>query len=156
MPTLEAPIYLGPGVLKIGTTGTELDVSCNVNNAKITSDKTEDDPRTMLCGDVKPGKVTYGYTLEGNIDADIDDAAGFFALTQSAPGSSQSFIFTPNTDIGTTATGTLVIDPLDFGADNMGDPVQSDFSFTIVDAPTYAYGTPLAAGTEAKSKTKAA
>lgn len=137
---------LGPGTLEIGTTGTELDISCYVNNARITSEKSADDDRTMLCGDVLPGAVTYTYSLTGNMDVDVElGAAGFFALSQAEPGSQQNFVFTPSTAEGTAASGTLTIDPLDFGADEMGQPLTSDFEFSVVGAPTYAYGTPLAA-----------
>jgi hypothetical protein len=131
---------LGPGLLKIGTTGTEIDVSCLVNNAVIAADKDEGDATTKLCGDVRPGSVTYTYALSGNMDTDIADAAGFFAMSQDAPGSQQSFTFTPSTEAGTTASGTLTIDPLDFGADETGADLTSDFEFTIVGTPDYAYG----------------
>jgi hypothetical protein len=141
MPTVLEAINLGPGVLKIGATGSELDASCMINNAKIAMSKDTTDPRTMLCGDVKAGKTTYTYTLSGNLDTDIDDATGLFALSQSAPGSQQAYTFTPNSDTGTTATGTLVLDPLDFGSDESGGPLQSDFEFDLVGAPTYTYGT---------------
>src|SRR4029077_1778092 len=90
-------------------------------------------------GDTRPGTVTYTYALSGNMDTDVGDAAGFFALSQSAPGSVQSFVFTPNTETGTTASGELVIDPLDFGADESGADLTSDFEFTIVGKPTYTY-----------------
>jgi hypothetical protein len=138
---------LGPGVLEIGTTGTEIDVSCLVNNAVIAADKDESDSTTKLCGDVRAGTVTYTYALSGNMDTDIADDAGFFALSQSAPGSQQNFTFTPSSAAGTTATGTLVIDPLDFGADEAGADLTSDFEFTIVGTPVYTYGAglPLAA-----------
>jgi hypothetical protein len=132
---------LGPGTLEIGDTGTEIDVSCYVNNAMITSDKDAEDDRTMLCGDVLPGAVTYTYSLTGNMDSDHENgAASFFALSQAEPGSQANFTFTPNTAEGTVATGTLTIDPLDFGADEMGAPLASDFEFSIVGKPTYTYG----------------
>lgn len=131
---------LGPGVLEIGATGTEIDVSCLVNNAVIAADKDEADSTTKLCGDVRAGAVTYTYALSGNMDTDIGNAAGFFALSQSAPGTQQGFTFTPSSDVGTTATGTLVIDPLDFGADEAGADLTSDFEFTIVGVPVYTYG----------------
>lgn len=132
---------LGPGLLKIGTTGTEIDVSCLVNNAAIAADKDEGDATTKLCGDVRPGTVTYTYALSGNMDTDVGDPAGFFALSQAEPGSQQAFTFTPNSATGTTAAGTLTIDPLDFGADESGADLTSDFEFTIVGKPTYTYGT---------------
>lgn len=131
---------LGPGTLSIGATGTLIDVSCLVNNAVITADKDEGDATTKLCGDVRAGSVSYTYSLSGNMDTDVADAAGFFALTQTAPGTQQDFTFTPSTAAGTTATGVLVIDPLDFGADESGADLTSDFEFTIVGQPAYTFG----------------
>lgn len=132
---------LGPGELKIGATGSEIDISCLVNNGKIAASKDQADSTTKLCGTVKPGKTTYTYALSGNVDTDIADAAGFFALSQEAPGTEQNFTFTPSTEAGTSATGVLIIDPLDFGADTMGDPLTSDFEFSLVGEPEYTYPT---------------
>lgn len=132
---------LGPGTLEIGATGTEIDVSCLVNNAVISAEKDEGDSTTKLCGTVKPGAVTYTYTLSGNTDTDVNDPAGLFALSQAEPGSEQNYVFTPNTEAGTSATGTLIIDPLDFGGDTTGETMTSDFEFTLVGKPTYTYGT---------------
>lgn len=140
LPTTTAK--LGPGTLKIGATGSQIDVSCLVNNAVISADKDEGDATTKLCGDVRPGTVAYTYSLSGNIDTDIADAAGIFALSQTAPGSVQDFEFVPNTAAATKAVGKLVIDPLDFGADESGADLTSDFEFTLVGKPTYTYPTP--------------
>src|SRR5215510_352771 len=128
---------LGPGTLTIGATGTPIDVSCLVNNATITMSKDEGDSTTKLCGTVVPGAVTYTYSLSGNVDTDISDPAGLFALSQSAPGTVQDFDFTPSTEAGTSASGQLVIDPLDFGGDETGQTMTSDFEFSIVGKPTY-------------------
>jgi hypothetical protein len=133
---------LGPGTLTIGETGTEIDVSCLVNNALIAAEKDESDATTKLCGDVRAGTVTYTYSLSGNMDTDVGDAAGFFALSQAQPGTQQGFTFTPNTATGTSASGVLTIDPLDFGADEAGADLTSDFEFTIVGKPTYTYAAP--------------
>jgi hypothetical protein len=130
---------LGPGTLKIGATGTQIDVSCLLNNAVIAADKDQGDDTTKLCGSVRPGSVEYTFTLSGNVDTDVADAAGLFALSQSAAGTQQEFTFTPNTALGTSAAGTLVIDPLDFGADEMGADLASDFEWAIVGKPTYTY-----------------
>lgn len=135
---------LGPGELKIGATGTEVDVSCLINNATIAATKDQGDSTTKLCGTVKPGATTYTYALSGNIDTDTALASGFFALSQTAPGTELEFTFTPNSEavdpaIGTTATGILVIDPLDFGGDTMGEWMASDFEFAITGVPAYAY-----------------
>ena len=149
LPTTTAT--LGPGTLEIGTVGAEIDVSCLVNNASISAEKDESDATTKLCGDTRAGTVTYTYALSGNMDTDIADESGFFALSQSAPGTQQTFTFTPNTAAGTSATGTLTIDPLDFGADESGADLTSDFEFTIVGRPTYTYP---AAGAEVASSSR--
>lgn len=135
-------IVLGPGTLEIGAVGSEIDVSCLVNGARVTPTKTEGDATQKLCGSKSPGAITYTAKLTGNLDVDVDDgAAGLFALSWASPGTQQAFTFTPNTADGTAATGTLVIDPLDFGADAYGDTLTSDFEFTIVGDVTFTYGT---------------
>lgn len=136
---------LGPGILKIGETGTEIDVSCLINNATITPSKDQGDSVTKLCGTVKPGATTYTYALSGNVDLDSALADGFFALTQSAKGTELPFTFTPSSEFaapataGTTASGNLVLDPLDFGGDTVGEFMTSDFEFSIVGEPSYEY-----------------
>lgn len=132
------PVF-GPGTLQIGAVGSEIDVSCFVNSMRITASKDESDSTTKLCGTVKPGKITYTYSLSGNLDVDSDDPDGLFALSQAAPGTQAPFTFTPNTDAETSASGILVIDPLDFGADEFGDDMTSDLEFTLVGPPTYVY-----------------
>lgn len=133
---------LGPGTLEIGATGTEIDVSCLVNGCRITADKDEGDSTTKLCGTQLPGSVTYNAKLAGNVDIDPDAGAdGLFALSWSAPGSTQTFTFTPNTADGTSATGTVVIDPLDFGADEFGEILASDFEFSVVGDVVFTYPT---------------
>lgn len=133
---------LGPGTLKIGAVGTEIDVSCLVNGARIAPTKNEGDETQKLCGTKVPGSITYTAKLSGNLDIDPDAGAdGLFALSWSAPGSEQDFTFTPNTADGTIAAGKLILDPLDFGADKYGDTLSSDFEFTISGNVTYTYPT---------------
>ena len=131
----------GPGVLKIGDTGSEIDVSCLVNNLQITASPDRGDSKTMLCGTVKAGAVRYDYEMSGNLDLDLDDGAtSLFALSQESPGSTQAFIFTPNTAGETTAAGELILDPLAFGSgDGYGERMNSDVTWTIVGSPTYTY-----------------
>lgn len=138
---------LGPGTLTIGETGTPIDISCLVNNAVISADKNQGDSTTKLCGTVKPGAVTYEYSISGNMDTDVADDAGFFALSQEQAGKELAYTFTPSSDAGTSATGTLIVDPLDFGGDTAGETMTSDFEFSLVGQPTYTYGAgaPLAA-----------
>jgi hypothetical protein len=130
---------LGPGTLHIGVTGTPIDVSCLVNNAVISAGKNQADSTTKLCGTVKAGAVTYDYSIAGNMDTDVADDAGFFALSQTSAGQELDYTFTPSTDAGTMAAGTLIIDPLDFGGDTTGETMTSDFEFSLVGAPNYTY-----------------
>jgi hypothetical protein len=142
-PTVPAGVAtLGPGTLTIGETGSEIDVSCLVNNLVIVMSKDVTDPTTKLCGTVRAGKTTYTYELDGNLDTDIGTDSGLFALSQSAPGSEQTFTFTPSTEAGTSATGTIVIDPMDFGTtDDYGSNLTSDIAWSLVGVPVYTYGT---------------
>jgi hypothetical protein len=131
----------GPGVLKIGETATAIDVSCLVNGMRITAAVDAGDPTTKLCGTQRPGSRTYSWEMTGNIDIDPEAGdAGIFALSQVSYGTEQKFTFTPNNEAEATATGTLIIDPLDFGADAFGDDLTSDLTWALVDKPTYTYG----------------
>jgi hypothetical protein len=133
---------LGPGTLKIGAIGSEIDVSCLVNGARVSPTKNEGDATQKLCGTKVPGAITYTAKLTGNVDIDPDAGAeGLFALSWASPGTQQPFDFIPNTADGTSAKGTVVIDPLDFGADKYGDLLASDFEFTIVGDVTFTYPT---------------
>ena len=118
---------LGPGVLTIGETGTELDVSCLVNNASIVPDISEGDEKTMLCGTSKRSADTITWALSGNVDVDAGLSSGLFALSWNNIGDVVPFEFTPSTAVGTTVTGNLKIAPLELGADNYGDYLNSDF-----------------------------
>lgn len=130
---------LGPGLLTIGQTGTPIDISCLVNNAKITPEKNEGDATTKLCGDTRPGSLTFTYKLTGNMDTDIADSAGFFALSQSNPGDVLDYVFTPDSAKETSASGQLIVTPLDFGADEAAGDLTSDFEFTLTGPPEYTY-----------------
>lgn len=135
-------VNLGPGTLKIGPTGSEIAIECLVNNVRIAADKTQDDPRTKLCGTVTPGKITYDYAISGNLDTDTDDPDGIFAYSQAHAGQQVAFEFVPNTVGVTKAVGTLIIDPLDFGADEFGAAMDSDFEWSILGQPTYTFPAP--------------
>lgn len=128
---------LGPGTLKIGATGSEIDASCLVNSITLTPTKDQGDSKTMLCGTVKQGSVKYTWELTGNLDIDLEAGeAGLLALSYEAKGSEQTFSYIPNTEDGTEFAGTLVLDPLDVGADEYGADLSSDFAFAVVGEPT--------------------
>lgn len=131
---------LGPGELTIGATATPIDVSCLVNNAVLAASKDQGDSETKLCGTVKIPAPTYTYELSGNMDIDLTDPAGIFALSHDTPGAEVDFSFTPNSDAGTSASGKLILDPLDLGGDTTGETMKSDFTYTVVGEPTVTIG----------------
>jgi hypothetical protein len=134
---------LGPGSLTVGASGTLIDVSCYINNVGIEVSKNTTDQTVKLCGAARPGVTTYTYTLSGNVDVDLANASGLMALSWDNPGSSQDFVFIPNSDLGVSFTGTLVIDPLNVQADEYGADITSDFSWVVVGKPTVDRGAPL-------------
>lgn len=123
---------LGPGTLKIGMTGTLIDVSCLVNDAKIEPAITAGDVKTMLCGTQKSAPDEIEWKISGNVDVDAGKAAGFFALTWQNIGATVDFEFTPSTAVGTMVTGQLKLAPLALGADAQGDYLNSDFEFALI------------------------
>lgn len=150
---------LGPGLLKIGETASLIDVSCLVNNVSIIPDISEGDSKTMLCGTTKRSADEITWAIEGNVDVDAGLAAGFFALTWQHIGEVVDFEFTPSTEVGTKVIGQLKLAPLELGADNYGEFLNSDFSFGLdnfdpATAVTYGDAAPAAAVASA-SRTKA-
>lgn len=131
----------GPGVLTIGETAASVDVSCLINGCRIAAAVDAGEATTKLCGDIVPGNRKYDWEITGNMDIDPADPDGIFILSQTEYGSEQPFVFTPNDTVGElTATGRLIIDPLDFGGDDgtYGETMTSDFTWAIVGVPSFA------------------
>jgi hypothetical protein len=158
MPLDDGTGTLGPGVLKVGETGSEIDISCMVNNARIAPDVSEGDSKTMLCGIVKRAADTMTWSISGSIDVDAGNESGLFALTWQRAGDIVPFTFTPSTALGTTVTGEVKLVPLDLGADNYGDYLDSDFEWSLENfdpktAVTWAPSTVAAPATTRKTTT---
>jgi len=150
-------VKLGPGVLKVGATGSEIDVSCQLNGGRITTNVDTADSITTLCGTVEPGAMSFDHEFTGNINVDIGaGAASLFALSWDSKGTEQAFEFIPNSADGTKAVGTLMITPLDLGADEFGAPLASDFTWPIVGEPTFTYGAASGGAATRKAKTASA
>jgi hypothetical protein len=133
---------LGPGTLNIGEVGSEIDVSCQVINAQVEWDKDKDDDVTVLCGDVVAGSTTYSAQLTGTMFQDVEDPAGILFYSWQHRGEQVPFVFVPNTEAGTSASGDLVLDPLTFGGDEANTNMQSDFTWDCVGTPTLTAGAP--------------
>jgi hypothetical protein len=70
-------------------------------------------------------------------------------VSQTEYGQEFNYVFTPNSATEVTSTGIIILDPLDFGADDgdYGEYMTSDFAWPIVGVPTYS-ATPPVAGAE--------
>jgi hypothetical protein len=131
-PTYAGPYQFGPGSLLIGAIGTEVDFSCLVNNATLTTSVSTSDPTTKLCGTQFPGLSTFTAELAGNIDLDVATDSGLFQLSSEHAGEIQAFQFMPSTAGALEARGSIVIMPLPFGAANYGDDLAGDFTWATI------------------------
>lgn len=130
----------GPGTLTFGATGAEIDVSCQVNSLTISASKEQGDTTTKLCGTTKTPAAVYTYAMAGNIDHDLTDPDGLWALSQVAPGSEVAFVYVPSLEAGTEAEGTVLIDPMAFGGEEYGATMASDIEWLLTGPPTYTLG----------------
>ena len=129
----------GPGIFKVGETGSEIDVSCYVNSLTVSANSTVGDAVTKLCGAVRAGAVDIQYQIDGNLDTDLGNADGLVALSWEQAGSVQKFTFTPNTDAVTSVAGELIITPLSIGGDTYGETMVSDFTWTCQGKPAITF-----------------
>jgi len=128
-------VKLGPGLLTIGATGTEVDFTCQVTAAHVDWSVDEDDNTKVLCGDTIPGERTYTAALAGTLFQDLGVATGIVEYTWTHKGEQVAFVFVPSTDAGKQVSGTLIVDPLTIGGDESGANMTSDFEWAIVGDP---------------------
>lgn len=138
-------IDLGPGLLTltIGTApGVELDVSCLVEAATVSWDKTKVDDKRRLCGDDLIGRTTYTAGISGTFDQDLSDPAGLVFATWEHKGEQAAFVYIPNSDAAAQVSGVVTLDPLNVGGSTEDDNLQSDFDWSIVGDPVLAVVVP--------------
>lgn len=137
---------LGPGLLTIGEAGTLQDISCRLSATKIEWDKEKEDDTPVLCGQTIAGSTTYTSKLTGTLAQDLDNKQGIVNYSWAHKGESVPFVFVPNNAAGQQATGTLIIDPLDIGGDEVKKNMMSDFEWDIVGDPVLSdYTAPVTA-----------
>jgi hypothetical protein len=131
------------GTLSLGPTGTALDMSCQITNARISSAYSDDgNPVTTLCGDTKPApRKLDGHKLEGTIvqDFNVDEAeGGVIAYMWAHDLEVVAYEFVPNDTGAPTITGTLQIE---IAAETYGGDVNarltSDFVWNLQEKPTF-------------------
>lgn len=127
---------LGPGKLTIGDTATGLDLSCQLSAAKVEWDKDKEDDTEVLCGETLPGGITYTAKLTATVLLDLTDE-GMVDFTWTNKGAQYPFVFEPNTAAGKSVTGTLIVDPLDVGGDEVKKNMSVDLEWDIVGEPAW-------------------
>lgn len=140
---------LGPGLLTLGEGGL-MDISCRLSAARVEWDKDKEDDTEVLCGDTIPGATTYTAKLTGTIAQDLENTDGIVNYSWDHKGESVPFVFVPSTAAGQQCTGTVTIDPLDIGGDEVKKNMMSDFEWDCVGEPALSpYTTTPATGATA-------
>src|SRR5262245_20119802 len=130
-------VKLGPGLLTIGATGTEVDFTCQVTAAHVDWEVDEGDDTQVLCGEAVPGERAYSATLAGTLFQDLGAAApgGIVEYSWDHKGEEVPFTFVPNTAAAVQVEGNVIVDPLTVGGDESGANMTSDFEWAIVGDP---------------------
>jgi hypothetical protein len=140
---------LGPGLLTIGDAAAATDISCQISGARITWEKDADDDVAVLCGETVPGAVVYTSTLTGTLFQDFSSADAIGQYTWENKGQQVPFVFVPSEAWAQQATGTLTVDPIDFGGDEVKAKMTADFEWAIVGDPVLAAYVPVLADADA-------
>jgi hypothetical protein len=149
---------LGPGTLSVGSTGTEVDFTCQVTAARVEWSADAEDAVQVLCGDEVPGARTYSATLTATIFNDLGTTAGIVEFSWTNKGTTYPFVFQPSQTTGVKqVTGNLIVDPISVGGDEVGQNMTSDFEWAIVGDPILETATATGfAADEGTSRKKAA
>jgi hypothetical protein len=127
---------LKDGVLKLGTSPTELDFSCQVTNARINSSYDDDgDAVETLCGDqIAAGRKLSGRALAGTFIQDwtADPALSTTEFCFDHDLEDLAFSYQPNADAGPTLSGTLRIEvPGETYGGDVNTRLTSDFEWGL-------------------------
>ena len=116
-PSPSRPIRaLGPGSLIFGATGSTQNISAQVTAAKISWDVDAEDSMSVLSGGVIAGERNYTAKLEITAAPDLE-ADGIVDWSWRNKGTEQPVVFIPNAAQDAEFTGTVLIDPIEYGGD---------------------------------------
>jgi hypothetical protein len=129
----------GPGTLMLDT----FEFGAQASAVRLTPDvSSEDGTPTLATPDPAPNS-TIAWHL--NVDAiqDFDDPAGLVNYLMDNALAEVPFTWTPNTDGGTTYSGTVQIVPMEVGGD-VAVQIVTSVELPVIGEPTRVDGAPLA------------
>ena len=142
---------LKDGVLSLGVDPGDMDMSCQVTNARINSSYDDDgDAVETLCGDqIAAGRKLGGRSLAGTFIQDWTATDSITDYCYDHDLEEVAFTYTPNT-AGPTLSGTLRIEvPAETYGGDVNARITSDFEWTLTTALTR---TPPVAATAAEQR----
>ena len=125
---------LGPGTLTVGTPGAEY--STQVSALTLTPSFNTTDGTPTLAVPEPPPESTTSYALDGSAIADFTDPAGLQRYAFDHDGEEAAFVWMPNTDAGTTCTGTVKVQAFPMGG-KVAEQLVTDFSWPVVGKPAF-------------------
>lgn len=129
---------VGPGKLTLGATS-GVDFSAQVTSCTITPNATRDEPLHVLSGEVLAGDSAYTATLAASLLQDLT-TSGIVAYSWTHAGETVDFEYQPNTALGATIVGTVVVDPISVGGE-VNTRATSEISWTCDELPVFEAGT---------------
>lgn len=132
---------LGPGRLKLGSTGTEQEFGTQCTAVALEPDVEEGDELTVLSGDVLDGDDEYTYNLTGTALQDYSGMTSWIVWCKENQGVVLPFEFVPNNEAGLAVTGSVKIRAVKIGGD-VKERNESDFEFKGIGDYVYAAHTP--------------
>lgn len=130
---------VGPGLISVGPVGTPLNFTAQLTSGVVTWKKDKEDDEKVLSNETVAGDVTYTASFKATVFQDIGEEAGFQAFTWEHKGEEHPFTYTPSTAAGTSVTGTITVDPIDFGGD-VGKKPKADLEWDFSGEPTLNHG----------------
>lgn len=122
------------------TTPSELDLSCQITNVRITSAYSDDgDAVTTLCGDSLPSpRKLDGHKLEGTFIQDFDLATGVVQWVWAHDLQIVDYEYLPDDAGAPTITGKLLVEiPADTYGGDTNTRTTSDFAWNLQGKPIF-------------------
>jgi hypothetical protein len=120
----------GPGTLIIGTlTG----AGCQMSNVRLVPEAEEEDGTPTLCDPNPAPQLTTNWSLQGTAiqDWELPATTGFVEFSRVNDGTTQTFTWVPNTDIGVEYSGSCHVRAVEIGGD-VAVQTTTDWEYPVV------------------------